>query len=389
VQDLIATPDALGALVESIRRSPVAVIDTEFIPEDSYEPRLCLVQVGTAEGIGIVDPLALPDLGALWQALTDPDRELVALGARQEILFCMRGAGRPPAKFVELQIAAGLVGYGFPLSQTKLVQRVLGVQIKGGEAFTDWRRRPLSQHQLRYAAEDVKYLLAARDRLMADARKMGRTEWIDAECRRFVERIVTGDAEEGWRRVSGSSSLDRRESAVLRELWRWRDGLARSADRPARKVFPDHLVIGVARRCPSKIEDLHALRGMERFSVRKSGTEILAAVKRGVELPEADCPPVVHRSDPPQVALLAQLLSAAAQTLAAQADVDTQLLATSADLQDLVRWHLGHGNGKPALLEGWRGTIVKPLVEILEGKRTVRVANVKSKHPLAFDGDSH
>ncbi len=383
----VDTPERLSALVESVSRSAVVVLDTEFIPEDTYEPRLCLMQVGTAEGIAIVDPLAVADLEALWKALTDASRELVALGARQEVLFCMRGAGRPPAKFVDLQIAAGLVGYGYPLSHTRLIERTLGVHVKGGEAFTDWRKRPLSPKQLHYAADDVRHLLAARDALAEEARRMRRTEWVETECRRMVERIVAGDAEEGWRRVAGSSGLDKREAAVMRELWRWRDASARSTNRPAKRILPDHLMVGIARRKPARIDDIQALRGMERVPLRRCGTEILGAVQRGLATPETECPSSGRRVDPPQVGTLAQFLSAVAHTLAAQNRVDGTLLATSADLQELVRWKLGllGAEERPVVLEGWRGTILAPLVEILDGKRHVRVTDVKSKHPLAFE----
>ncbi|MBI2931549.1 MAG: ribonuclease D [Planctomycetes bacterium] len=383
----VETPESLRALLDSIDRSELVVIDTEFIPEETYEPRLCLVQIGTTEGIGIVDAVALPELGDLWKTLTDPARELVALGARQEIIFCLRGAGRPPARFFELQIAAGLLGYGYPLSHTKLIHRVLGVQVKGGESFTDWRKRPLSPKQLRYAADDVRYLRTARDRLMEEAKRKGRGEWIVAECRRFVERVVASDQEEAWRRVSGSSGLDARESAILRELWRWRDEKARAADRPARRILPDHLVIGIARRRPTKLEDLYALRGMERISIRKAGPEILEAVQRGVAMPEAECPPVARRVDPPQVATLAQLLAAVTQTLAIRHGVEPTLLATSADLQDLVRWRIGlhRSTATPWILEGWRGAILQPLLELLDGKRAIRIADARSRNPIALE----
>ncbi len=386
----VETPERLAALIETIRRSPVVVIDTEFIPESTYEPRLCLIQLATpAEGVAIVDPITLPDLRDLWMALTEPGRELVALGARQEIIFCIRGANRPPAKLVDLQVAAGLIGYTYPLSQTKMIQQVVGVQIKGGEAFTDWRKRPLSPSQLRYASEDVRYLLTARDRIMSEATRMGRVDWIDAECRRHLERVVASDSEEAWRRISGSSGLDEREAAVMRELWLWRDRVARENDRPARRVLPDHLLVGLARRKPSRVEDLHALRGMERVGFRKAAQDILAAVEKGLKLPETDCPRVKHRSDPPQVAMLAQLLAAVVQVLAAQHKVDSTLLATSADLQDLVRSRLGllEKGVTPMVMEGWRGKIAgQQLLEVIEGKRAIRVSDVRSKHPLSFDG---
>jgi ribonuclease D len=103
-----------------------------------------------------------------------------------------------------------------------------------------------------------------------------------------------------------------------------------------------------------------------------------------MRLPETDCPPVLRRTDPPQVATLAQLLSAVVQTLAAKHGVEPSLLATTADLQELVRRRLGMSASAPDLLDGWRGEILRPLQEVLEGARAVRVADVRSKHPLAL-----
>jgi ribonuclease D len=383
----VASAADLTALLEAVRGSEAVAIDTEFIPEKSYSPRLCLIQIATKEGIWIVDPLAVPELGDFWQALTEPPRELVAVGARQEIVFCIEFAGRPPAKMIDLQPSAGLVGFGYPLSHVKLIHKVLGVHLRGGETFTDWTRRPLAARQLRYAADDVRHLLPARDRIMSEAQRLGRVDWIEAECRKGLGRIAAEDREESWRRVSGSSGLDARGAAVVREIWRWRDRKARETNRPARWVLPDHLVVGIAQRRPVKLEDLEALRGMERVS-RRAGPELIAAVERGLALPEAELPPVVRRSDPPQVAALAQLLSAVSQMLAAQHRIEPSLLATTADLQELVRWRLGllAPDSRPALLEGWREAILgKPLLDVMDGRRSVRVADVTSRNPLALD----
>src|SRR5207253_3996496 len=143
-----------------------------------------------------------------------PEREMVALAAREEIRFCLRYAERPPARLLDPQIAAGLVGYGYPLSHTNLVKKALGVNVAGGEAFTDWRKRPLTERQLDYASDDVRYLLQLRERLLKDAEKRGRAGWIEAECQRLVERVVAADSEERWR-VAGSAGLGRRDLAVL------------------------------------------------------------------------------------------------------------------------------------------------------------------------------
>lgn len=367
---------------------PVVGIDTEFVSEGSYQPILCLLQVAADDGVWLVDPLAGLNLEHLWSALTAPDRDLVALAAREELRFCLRYAGRPPATLFDPQIAAGLLGYGYPLSHTNLVRKVLGAQVEGGEAFTDWRRRPLSKKQLEYAADDVRYLLAVRDRLLDRARRTRRVDWVRAECARLVEAVAQDEDEERWWRVTGGSRLPRRELGVLRELWRWREDTARATDAPPRRVLRDEMLVEIAKRKPGTTNDLFALRGLERSSVRKAGPAIIDAVQAGLRLPEDQLPRLDrHVHDPPQVRVLSQLLSVVSHDLAAQHEVDPALLATTADLQDLVRWHLGGDRGeRPRLLEGWRGEILGgPLLDLLTGKSGVRVRDVEAPNPLTVE----
>jgi ribonuclease D len=374
----------LGKLIEELRPRNQVGLDTEFISEGRYEPHLCLLQLADDDRVWIVDPLAVPNLTELWNLLTEPDRELVTVAARQEIKFVAKGASRSPAKVLDLQIAAGLVGYGYPLSHTNLVLRILGEKIHGGESFTDWRRRPLTPVQLKYAADDVRYLLAMREKLLTRADKMQRRSWVEAECDRMIHEVLR--EEERWR-VSGSARLSRRQLGVLRELWRWRDRSARNMNLPANRVLGDSLLVEIAKRSPKSSDDLFALRGLDRKVLRDAETEILAAVNAALELPESHLPGHIRRDDPPQVGVLTKLLSVATNGLAAQHQVDPALLATTADLQELVRWKLDpDGQGGAVLLEGWRGEILRePLMGILEGRRCVRVGDVAEDNPLKFE----
>jgi ribonuclease D len=312
---------------------------------------------------------------------------MVAVAARQEILFCLRYAQRPPANLFDPQIAAGLVGFGYPLSHTNLVLKVLGMRVRAGETFTDWRRRPLSSAQLDYAAADVRHLLAMRDRLLHVAEPMKREEWMRGECAASVARTTQRETEEGWTRLGAIAGLKPREQAAAREIWRWRDGVARAADQPARRVLGDDLLIKVAKRNPRTVAELVALRGFDRPVLKKKAQQMVDALNQARELPEDQLPRLRRRDDPPQLQILGQLSSVVANNLAARHQVDPALLATTADLQELVRWHLAAGEGaRPAILDGWRGEILgTPLLDLLEGKSTVRVANAQAPRPLKMD----
>ncbi len=127
----------VARIVEAIRTAPVVAFDTEFVGETAYEPVLCLLQVATASGIWVIDPLARVDVTEFWQMLTEPGREIVAVAARREVLFCLRFAGRSPETIFDPQLTAGLLVWSYPLSHTNLLRLVLDVRVEGGEAYTD------------------------------------------------------------------------------------------------------------------------------------------------------------------------------------------------------------------------------------------------------------
>ena len=383
----VDTAQKFEALLRKLSSQKVIGLDTEFISEGRYEPELCLVQLSTPDEIFIVDPVAYTGLGPLWELLCAPGRELVTVAARQEVKFCAKGAGVPPASVLDLQVAAGLLGYGYPLSHTNLCMRILNAKVNGGESFTDWRKRPLRPVQLEYAADDVRYLLPMRQKIMERAAKMRRADWIHGECERLVRNVMRED--ERWR-ISGSARLNRRQLAVLRELWRWRDAQAQALNVPVARILGDPMLIEIARRSPATVEDLFSIRGLDSRGLRKSEQGVLAAVAAGRALPDSELPSNERRDDPPQVAVLTKLLSVAVANLAAEADVDTALLATTSDIQEIVRWFLeGEKEPRPDGLEGWRGEILyESLIGFLEGRKVMRVGNVRRSNPLIFESVS-
>jgi ribonuclease D len=331
-----------------------------------------------------VDPIVLPELRPMWELLAAPGREIVTVAARQEIKFCAKGAGKAPSCVLDLQVAAGLLGYGYPLSHTNLCLRILNARVNGGESFTDWRKRPLRPVQLEYAADDVRHLLPMREKLLARAEKLERTSWVRGECDHLVKTVMRED--ERWR-ISGSARLSRRQLAVLREVWRWRDRQARRLNVPVARVLGDSMLIEVARRSPATVEDLFSIRGLDSRLLRKAEQEVVDAVTIARSTPEADLPSNERRDDPPQVAVLTKLLSVAVGNLAAETEVDTALLATTSDLQEIVRWFLDQKDvPRPEVMEGWRGEILQEsLIGFLEGKKVIRVGNARRPNPLVFE----
>lgn len=384
----IERPEQLAELCQHLREQGEFAFDTEFVSEEMYAPVLCLVQVATRQRLSIVDPLAVSGLGPFWSLVADPSVHVVAHAAEAEIRFCARDLGQPSAPLFDVQIAAGLVGYGYPTSLANLARRVLGQQVRGSETRTEWRRRPLTEKQLHYAAEDVRHLLPLHDRLREQLERAGRLSWAEEE---FREQVATRPAENGepWRRVSGVTSLNRRQLAVLRELAAWREQEAKRRDRPLRTVATDDVLIDLAKRQPADMRDLFMFRGMNRRNLRQAAAALLEAVGRGVAVRDDDCPALQPRGDDSdRVRVLTGVLSTALVTLCTREKLATSLVASTNELASLVRGYVAERAfpDHSPLARGWRGQLCGQLLQqLLEGKLCLRICDPNAEVPLSIE----
>lgn len=355
--------------------------DTEFIGENSFHPRLCLLQVATEEGLYIIDPLGVGTLEPFWQVLSDAGREVVVHGGREEARLCYRFSRRCIGKLFDLQIAAGFLGYGYPVSQTNLLRELLGVTLSKAEQVSDWGRRPLSSRQIRYAYDDVRYLLTAQQKLRHRLEELGRLAWVEEEFQRLAESVGEESKTEAekWQRLRGTGNMTRRQLATLRELYRWREGTARRLNRPPKTVCRDDLLVQIARRGPRNEADLRLIRGLphEYFGA------ILEAVEKARDLPAEELPALPTRGvKRPEVDLLAGVLTAVVHEVAQRLQIAPQLVATNADLRSFIRGQVFGEPVRPTLLDvGWRKEQIRGvLLDVLKGKAALRFRG-EAKHP--------
>jgi ribonuclease D len=386
---LITTPGALRDLAGRLREAGRFAFDTEFVSEETYEPVLCLVQVATAEGIYAVDSLAVRDLSPFWEAVIDPSVEAVMHAAGEDLRICRFQTGTVPERVFDVQIAAGLVGLAYPLSLGNLIGQTLGVSLFGGETRTDWRRRPLTASQVRYAMDDVRYLLPLADMLKSRLNELGRGAWAEAEFRAFVQAIQGRDEESRWRRLPSLHQLNRRGLEVARRLSEWRTEEARRANRPIRQVMRDDLLVAIAKRQPAGRIELEALRDFNRPHLLARGGEILAAIAQAREVPAEQLPEHAERHEEgPGLTMLVNVLSAALANCCAKTKVAASLVGSSGDLKDMVRWNaLGRPEGsRPALASGWRDEVCgETLLDVLSGRRALRVEDPQSDVPVSVE----
>jgi ribonuclease D len=384
-EEIVTRPEELVACCAELAKCPYLGFDTEFVGEDTYHPSLCLVQVATPDCLYLIDPLTTGPLDAFWQLIIDPARLVIVHAGREEVRLCHLWTGYTPGNLFDLQLAAGLVGWAYPLGYGTLVNQVLGVQMAKGETLTEWRRRPLTAAQIRYAFDDVRYLLPAWRRLAARLEEQGRTDWAREEFARLVMNAAPEEfVPERWRKLRGLGSLDRRRLAIVRALYYWREETAARTNRPARAIVRDDLIIEIARRNPSRERDLHVVRGLPRRDL----DAILQTVAQARSLPLEQCPAVGGREqDPPQVALVTNVLMAVLGDVCARRGLAANLVASTHDVKLLVRARLAEQSlpTESLLTAGWRRTHILPdLLAVLEGRRQLRIADITAETPFDY-----
>jgi ribonuclease D len=385
IEEIITQPQELPACCDYLAASRRFGFDTEFVGEETYHPRLCLVQVATDERLILIDPLTVGPLDAFWKLVVDPANLVVVHAGREEVRLCHLWTGQTPGNLFDLQIAAGLAGLAYPLGHGTLVHQLLGTQLAKAETLTEWRERPLTRQQIRYAFDDVRYLLPLWQRLATRLAEYGRSEWAREEFTRLTTQVTPDEAAAPtarWRKLRGTGSLDRRRLAVVRDLYRWRDETAARTNRPTRSIVRDDLLIEIARRNPTSERDLQVIRGLPRRNL----SAIVEVVQRARALPLEQCPAVTERDqDPPQVALVANVLAAVLGDLCVRRGLASNLVATGHDVKQLVRARL-QGAPLPVeslLTQGWRGRHIMPeLLAVLDGRRSVRIADVRAEAPF-------
>ena len=363
-------------------------LDTEFVGEDSYHPHLCLVQVATEDRLILIDPLTTGPITEFWKLIVDSARLVVVHAGREEVRLCRLWAGQAPGNLFDLQIAAGLVGMAYPLGHGTLVSQLLGVCLAKGETLTEWRDRPLTRSQIQYAFDDVRYLLPLCARLAAKLTDLDRSEWATEEFARLTGQLNAEKGEEEserWRRLRGLGSLDRRRLAIVRALYVWREETAAQTNRPIRAICRDDLLIEIARRNPNRIRDLEVIRGLPHRHL----DAILQVVADARKIPSEQYPPLVDRDlDPPQISWVTNILLAVLGDLCVRRQLASNLVATNADVKALVRARFRGESLLPesSLTHGWRAQHILPEIQaVLEGRRAVRIADLKADAPLAVD----
>jgi len=348
----VADDGTLEALCREWSRAGTIALDTEFERSVTYHPRPALIQVADATGIRLLDPLALADLEPLRALLAAGRPGLVMHSALEDLTVLERATGAAPSAVFDTQLAAAFAGLGHGLGYHALVRTALGVDLRKDQTRSDWLRRPLSEAQLRYAAEDVAHLPALHELLRARLLELSRLGWLEEETRRVFARAREDEVERDYLRLAARVDSDAARGA-LHALVRWRETQARERDRPRRHVVDDALLVAIARRPPRDRAALEALPEWRSHRGRARAAALLDAAAGAAGAAPRPLPPEAASLDEHRQTL-AELKAIVARAAAALS-IEASLLAPRRLLEKaVIHVRIEGRDGLPEELDGWR-----------------------------------
>ncbi len=354
-------------------------LDLEFLSEDRYVPELALMQVGWGDPeeprVALLDPLEV-DVSPMLERIGDPEITTVFHAAQQDLSLLGDHFDLVARGVFDSQIAAAFLGLGDQMGYTSLIDELLGVSLDKAHQFTDWLQRPLSADQLRYAADDVRWLLPAWHELKARLEERNRLSWVREETERLAESVAERTPpEEAYRKIKRWDRLQPHQLGALQAAAAWREREALETNTPPAWIVKDRPLLELARNVPRDLAALGKARDVSQRTVRKYGRDLLKALRTGMKDPVEAERPRRHLSKQARswVSILQGLIRARCQ----EVDLAARFVATRSEVEDLVRWWLeGDRSEEPDLpvLEGWRRDLAgQPALDWLAGRTALAV----------------
>ncbi len=373
---IVENNEDLAAFLAELAGAPYLALDTEFLRDQTYYPKLCLIQVAAPGVEGIIDPLAPGlDLAPFYELIARPDIVKVLHAARQDIeIFYLQGGVLPDPLF-DTQIAAMVCGFGDAASYETLARKVAHVEIDKSARFTDWSHRPLSKRQLEYALADVTHLRVIYEWMKARLEKTGRYGWVAEEVANLQDpALYKLDPELAWKRLKPRSS-NKRFLAVLASLAAWREREAQARDIPRGRVLKDEALTEIAAHPPEAPEALERVRAVPKgFANSRLGKGLNEAITAGMtaEPPEGAILEHKQRRRREPSAAVVDLLKTLLRLRAESAGVAPRLIANAEDIEKLA----AEEDDGVIALQGWRGEVFgKDAIALRKGDLAIALEN--------------
>jgi len=349
---LITTTEALAAVCDRISRHPFVTVDTEFLRETTFWPKLCVIQLASDDEAVAIDALAEGlDLAPVFELMANPAIVKVFHAARQDVEIVWNLAKMVPAPLFDTQVAAMVCGFGDQVSYGELVQSVCEIPVDKSSRFTDWSRRPLSEAQITYALADVTHLRDVYRWLSARLEKTGRTSWLADEMQTLTSASTYEQhPDNAWERLRNRARKPR-DLAVLMEIAAWREREAQSRDVPRSRVLKDDIMIEIALAAPRTADLLGQLRSFPRGMERsRSGADLLAAVERGIARDPKTLPRIERERRSNGGGATVELLKVLLRQVSERHGVAAKMIATVDDLEAIA----SDDRANVAAMAGWR-----------------------------------
>jgi ribonuclease D len=370
---LLTTHEELAAVCDRFSRHPYVTVDTEFLRETTFWPKVCVIQIASPEEAVAIDALSDEiDLAPFFDLMANPDVVKVFHAARQDIEIIWRLARLIPAPLFDTQVAAMVCGFGEQASYLELVKAISRASVDKSSRFTDWSRRPLSEAQIEYAIADVTHLRDIYTTLRSRLERSNRLEWLADEMETLTSPATYEQhPENAWERLRHRVRKPR-DLAVLMELAAWRENEAQTRDVPRSRVLKDDVLIEVAQAAPRSVDALTNLRsfpkGMERS---RAGAEIVAAVERGLARDPATIPRIERERRGANGATV-ELLKVLLRQVSEETGVAAKMIATVDDLEAIA----ADDDAEVPALKGWRRIIFgEKALELKRGRLALAVEN--------------
>lgn len=363
----INTPEQLAELCARIKNHSWLALDTEFLREKTYYPKFCLLQIATPDWVACVDPIALPELDALFDAIYDPAIVKVFHSSRQDLEIFHQLTGKLPAPVFDTQVAAPLLGFQDNPGYAMLVSSLLNVNLTKAHTRADWSKRPLAPAEIEYAADDVIYLCRIYQIMTEKLAQLGRTDWLKQDFAELANpALYQVDPKKAWLKIKGKNKLTGKQLSIIQTLAEWREAHAQAENRPKSWLLRDELLFDLAKLQPETVSELANVRGINERIVNRYGKELcqlITAAKNRAPIP-------LHEHGKPakktqQQEAILDILTALVRIRAEENSLNPSILASRKDLEDL----LFDEEEECPLLHGWRYNMAgKELVGLLKGE---------------------
>lgn len=372
--DYIDNKQDLSTYLQQVTSAQWVMLDTEFIREKTYFPKLCLIQIATENTLACVDPLAIDDLSELFQWLKREEMTKVFHAAWQDLEIIYQLSGSVPVPVFDTQIAAAVLGLGDQMGYARLVEQLLGIQLDKSQSRTDWSRRPLNRKQLEYAIADVVHLRDMYPILLQQLQETGRLSWLQKSFKHLEDPTqYEPDPRSSWKRVKGLQLLKPVQLTALRELAAWREERALQKNLPRRWLMSDEVLLDMVRMKVSDMEAFQQIRGLKPEQIKRHGATWLQLMEEGRALPREEWPELPKRRKlDAQLSLVADLLMVLVNQQARENNISPQMLATRSQVEKML------AEGREKLSEDWRGSLMNELfADLLSGRAAVKIENLQ------------